>query len=462
MIQLNELIDESHGSLITEKRDVTIEGVSIDTRTIRVGDCFFALRGHRFDGHTFLLKAYEQGAVAFIIDYSFLSTALENDNEEYANAIKQLPNVIAVQDTIKSLGYCASYFRKKYAGSCVGITGSCGKTTTKELCTLLLQSTYSVTSNPGNFNNHIGVPLTLFNFDPTNAILVCEMGASAPGDIRYLSNMVQPEVGIITNVYPAHLEGFKSVENVYRTKLELAEYLDTVSGALIINGDDERLVQEARNYNLTLVTFGKSPHCDFVLTRVDYNEGALDCEVNGKFTFTLNTIGHFNALNALAAIALADFYKIEFSKLTDVFSQYVDLEGRFKIKKGDALIIDDTYNANPFSFSQSLDIFKRIKTQRKKIVVCGDMLELGSESEQFHRKLGHDIISSGAGIVVAVGHEIRATVDAIEKSNAAIRCIYCEGTDAAIHFLKDEVGKGDAVLLKGSRGIKLDEVVRAL
>ncbi len=465
MLQLNELIENLGGDLVSESKKDLIRGFSTDSRTICKNECFIALRGPRFDGHSYILKAYERGASAFVIDYTFLTSTINSDDDSFINyvdKVKHLPNVIVVEDTIKSLGYLASYVRGNFTGSCVGITGSCGKTTTKELCKLVLSAKYSVMCNQGNFNNHIGLPLTLLKLDSSYEVLVCEMGASARGDIKYLSDLLRPEVGIITNVHPVHLEGFKTIDNVYKTKLELAEYLDKINGTLIINGDDENLVREVRNYNLNIITFGKRKYCDFVLSSTEYIDGMLHCEVNGKYKFILNTIGYFNVFNALSAIALADFYKIDFPQIKDTFSSFVDLERRFKIKKGDSLIIDDTYNANPFSFSQSLDIFRKIQARRKKIVVCGDMLELGSESEEFHRKLGKDIVSSGANVVVALGNEIKTTIDVIKSINSDIHCVYFENTASAINFLKEELGKGDAVLLKASRGIKLDEVAQAL
>ncbi|MBU1864659.1 MAG: UDP-N-acetylmuramoyl-tripeptide--D-alanyl-D-alanine ligase [Candidatus Omnitrophica bacterium] len=462
MYQLNEFITRIHGSLISSPGVQTITGISIDTRTIKPGDCFFAIRGAHFDGHSFLDEAYKKGASASVVDHASWSKRVKHDDAEYVTRMRQLPNVIVVHDTIQSLGLLASSIREGFGGICVGITGSCGKTTTKEYVSLVLGTRYTVMSNCGNYNNAIGLPLTLLNVTEAHKALVCEMGAAQQGDIAYLSHILKPTVGIITNVHPAHLETFKTLENVYRTKLELAEYLDSINGTLIINGDDEKLIREARKYHVSLITVGRSAHCDFVLTNTECTDRKITFVVNSKYTFTINTIAHFNVYNALAALALADFCQISFTTLTGIFTHYEELNGRFKIYGKDTLIIDDTYNANPFSFSQSLQAFRKIKVQRKKIVVCGDMLELGPDSKKFHRELGKELIDAGANVVVALGDLTAETIKAIEESNADIRCVNCENNKAAIDFLKSELVQGDAVLLKGSRGMKLEEIAGAL
>jgi len=461
MFTIDDLIVYSRGSIASVKIDMPISGLSIDTRTIQPSECFVAIRGETFDGHSFLRAAYGRKATAFIVDRSYYNALIKYQTTE-RDAIADLPNLIVVDNTIEALGHIACSIRRTFSGGCVGITGSCGKTTTKELTAKVLETKHTVLYTQGNLNNHLGLPLTLSRLGSHYSMLVSEMGASRSGDIAYLSNILRPEVGVITNIHPVHLEGFGSIENVYKSKLEIGEFLDLHNGTLIVNGDDEYLLREAKNYNVTLVTFGKKKHNDFMLTDCCYIDRHVEFTVNGTYRFILNTIVDYNVYNALAALAVADYYKIDFGHLHNVFAQYTELAGRFKIVEGNILLIDDSYNANPYSFTQVLKFLGKVKAKKRKIVVCGDMLELGSFSKDYHYELGKEIIAAGADIVVGVGKEIIHTMDSIVDNSPETECFYCTNNEDAVLLLRQEVHKGDVVLIKASRGIKLDLVVDSL
>lgn len=461
MLTIDDLIVSSGGIVSSLKRDLPLRGISIDTRSIQPGDCYVAIRGQNFDGHSFLKTAYDHKAAACVVDHAFMNSCSQYAKDEY-HLICSFPNVIVVDDTVEALGSIARFLRSTFHGGCVGITGSCGKTTTKEFTARVLETKYSVHYTRGNLNNHLGLPLTLAGLDNTHSMLVSEMGASRPGDIAYLSDILQPEIGIITNIHPVHLESMGSLENVYKTKLELAEYLDHVNGTLIINGDDEYLVSQAKDYNVSLVTVGKKKNNDFMLTHTQCVDGTVVFVVNGRYRFVLNTVADYNVFNALAALAVADYYKIDIAQLESVFSACQDLSGRGAVIEGQIRIIDDSYNANPYSFSQVLARFARFRTRHKKIIVCGDMLELGRYSKRYHVELSQQIIASGVDMVIGVGKDIAYTIDTIKKNRPDIETFYYSNNEDALLFLRQEIDRGDVVLVKGSRGIKLDLIVDAL
>lgn len=449
------------GVCFSQQKDVSMQGVSIDTRTIESGDCFFCIRGNKSDGHTFISDAYAKQASAVVVDQVFIDAVVKNDDTLRARLLN-FPNIIVVSDTVQALGNLARAVRSHHKALAVGITGSCGKTTTKELTTEILKTKECVHYSKGNYNNHLGLPLTLSKLKDEHTVIVSEMGASNVGDIQYLSNILQPDIGVVTNVHPVHLEGFGSLENIYKAKLEIAEYLDVKNGTLIIFGDDEKLIEYASDYNVNMITFGRGKENDFVLTDTRYVDRSVLFEVNGRYRFRLNTIAEYNVYNALAAIAVADYFKMDLRLLAPVFENFKQLSGRLNIFEGDILLIDDSYNANPYSFYQVLDLFRKIKAKKRKVVVCGDMRELGHDSVLYHEKLGRDIASSNADIVVGVGSDIYHTIQIVQNQFSSIDAKYFSNNEDAFLFLSEELIPGDCVLVKASRGIKLDEIVKGL
>lgn len=462
MFKIDEFIKGIHGELYSYKGFDRFREVSIDTRTLEEGDCYFALRGEYHDGHEFIKNAYVKGAAACVIDRFFLHEIKLNASESFGAYLRTLPNVILVDETLSSLGHAASWRRGAFRGYVVGITGSCGKTTTKEYAQQLLSAEMKCCATKGNFNNAVGLPLTLLNFDSSVDLLIAEMGASHVKDIEYLSRILKPTVGILTNVQLAHLESFGDIENIYRAKLELAEYLDSINGTLILYGDDDKLVREARKYHINLVTFGKNKTNDFYVSNTEATKGTIKFEVNGSHSFSLNSYGSFNVYNALAAVALADHFNCDLSKLGERLRYYNPIEGRFNIYHGSITIIDDTYNASPYSFEKSLQAFAAMKNYARKIVVCGDMKELGETSVLFHKELGDVVALAKPNLIIGVGMDTPYTLKEAKKRCPKAACHHFSSNQDIVSFLKDELRDGDIVLIKGSRGNKLDEVVRAL
>ena len=432
-------------------------GISIDSRTISNGECYIALKGDRCDGHDFVDEAVRKGAVCAVVDKAYYNRRAENS---FSDELKK--KLIPVNNTYDAFCAVAADFRKRHDVKCVGITGSCGKTTTKELCAHVLAQKFVVSSTKGNFNNHIGVPLTLLGLKQEDQVLVCEMGASHKGDIFPLAELADPDVGIITNVFPSHLSGFGSIDAIYRTKLELGEYLDRGMRTLIVNGDDKYLVQEARKLNVSLVTFGKNNASDFAVTDSRIAEEGTMFTVNGKYNFFLPTIAPQMVENAVASLALADYFGMDLKSLENIFNEFTFRGGRFEIMRKAPLIINDAYNASPVSFRAALQIFKKIRIHGKKIVVAGDMRELGDFSYRYHYELARHIIDSGINLAVLVGNETWVTYKALEECNHNGIHVHLSSNEDVIAFLRGHIKKADAVLIKGSRGNKLDEVVAAL
>lgn len=439
-----------------EDIDIT-KNVCIDSRALNSGDVFIALKGESCNGHDYVRQAFERGASAVVAEKAFTASS---DYKMLSENQKQ--NVMLVDNTYAVFSRVAR-LHKPSGVSVAGITGSCGKTTAKELAFSVLKNSFNVHKNKGNFNNHFGVPLTLMDCPFDAEILLSEMGASAPGDILDLARIAEPEVGIITNVFPSHLDGFGSLEMIYKTKLEMAEFLDTVNGTLIVNGDDKKLLREARKYHLNLITFGTSFDCDFCVSDIRVDE-KLHFEINGRYRFELSQPASHLALNATAALALASFYNVDLRDLVNPFADYPGVPGRFQTVSENPIIINDAYNASPASFKAALQAFRNVQVRGRKVLVCGDMLELGVDSQKFHEELGQEAARLGVHMLVCVGAETPQTVSGFEKTvkNPKSMAVHMRSNDDAISFLKTQLNKNDAVLIKGSRGNRLEQVAEGL
>jgi UDP-N-acetylmuramoyl-tripeptide--D-alanyl-D-alanine ligase len=350
-------------------------GVSTDTRKIKKDSLYIALKGENFDGNTFAEKAIELGAKYAIVD-----------NKSFANET----TIFHVQDSLIFLQKLSNFHRKKFDIPFIGITGSNGKTTSKELINAVLSRKFSVLCTAGNLNNHIGVPLTLLNLTEKHQIAIIEMGANKPKDIEELCIIAEPNFGIITNVGKAHLQGFLSFEGVIETKSELYSFIKNNQGKIVINGDDEILNNKANSFQLEKTTYGTlegnqiigeliqlNPFVELKWKSADYSSPIIQT----------NLVGKYNFLNFLAAIAFGTIFKVENEKINEAISNYVPTNNRSQVQKTkENTLIIDCYNANPSSMRLALESFKEIKHQNK-LAILGDMFELGLESELEHKKI---------------------------------------------------------------------------
>jgi len=412
-------------------------GISTDTRVIKKGSLFFALKGDNFNGNSFAKEAINQGATYAIID---------DDSVEISD------NIILVEDVLRTLQNLATYHRNQFDIPVIGITGSNGKTTTKELIAAVLSTTYNVHFTQGNFNNHLGVPLTLLAMPVDTEIAVIEMGANHIGEIAELCKIANPNYGIITNIGKAHLEGFGSVEGVLRAKSELYQHIILSGKTVFINSKDETLNNMSKRFSNPIKYPAKGDYieCTFL--------GAnpfVEFEVN-NVKYTSQLIGKYNFDNIAGALAIATYFEVPLQKSTEAITNYVPSNNRSQvIKTNTNTLILDAYNANPGSMSAAIENFAAMEADPK-IVILGDMLELGSDSAKEHEALGRLVGSKKFNGIFFCGSEIR---------KAAPKCIgslYFKTKAELADYLTTNPLTNTTVLIKASRGIGLETLVDKL
>ncbi|MBW7867742.1 MAG: UDP-N-acetylmuramoyl-tripeptide--D-alanyl-D-alanine ligase [Brumimicrobium sp.] len=418
-------------------------GISTDTRKITKDSLFIALKGENFDGNEFALKAIEEGAKYAIVQNKDI--ALQHVNIQYT------PN------TLVFLQKLAEYHRNQFQIPVIGITGTNGKTTTKEFIAAVLSKKYNVLYTQGNLNNHIGVPLTLLNLTNKHEIAIIEMGASKLGDIKELTDIAHPNYGIITNIGQAHIEGFGSVENIIQTKTELYRAIEEVKGTIIYNKKDQILLKHLPA-NCTYATYGSdnaditgevinlTPQVNFQWKRESYSSPILHTQIIGKYNFN----------NLLAAITFGHLFHVESVLINAAIEDYIPSNNRSQLKETEKnTLIMDAYNANPTSVHSALENFANIETDKNKMFILGDMLELGSNTNQYHK----DIISESKKLKLQ-GIFVGSIYHKIAQEDKDILAF--PSTQEAQQFLSLASPKGNLILLKGSRGIGLEKLVEIL
>ena len=410
---------------------------SVDTRTLQPGDLFFALRGER-DGHEFAAQALEKGAVAVVADH----------------ALPLAGRVIVVPDTLAALQELAARVRREWAGVLVAVTGSAGKTTTKDIIAGLLATVFPTGKSEGNFNNHIGVPLSLLRLPRTCRVGVIEIGMNHAGEIRRLAAIARPDIAVVTNVGNAHVENFEDgIEGVALAKRELIEALPP-EGIAILNADDERVIRFRDHHPGRTITFGLSQAAD---VHPDPGPGR-GFSVNGV-SFELPLPGRHDLLNVLAGLAVARAFEIPFERLRDAVRRLSPgrMRGEFITRNG-ITIINDCYNSNPEAARAMLDLLANTPAERR-VAVLGEMLELGRASERFHREVG-EYAARRADLLVAVrGQATHFVEGAVAAGMPRASACFFPTPEEAGDFLKAQLRAGDAVLFKGSRGVALEKAL---
>ncbi len=450
MFDLDRIATITGGTVSGKKGACPISGISTDSRSMEPGALFIPLRGERFDGHDYLSQAVTNGAAACL-------------SEEVIAGLS-VP-VVRVANTLKALGDIASVWRQQLRGPLVGITGSAGKTTTKEMLASIYEKTGPGLKTAGNFNNLIGLPLTLLRMTPHDQWAVVEMGTSALGEIERLTQIAQPTIGIITNVGPAHLETLQGLDGVARAKGELFAGLQ--GGAAVINLDDERVARLPVANGVKKITYGLNQKAQVraqnVISADDSTQFEL-CINDDIVAVTLPIPGVHNVHNALAAAAAAFESEVPVLQIKAGLESFKAAQGRMDLNPlpCGGILLDDSYNSNPLSARAALDALANFRGRGRRIAVLGDMLELGSDSASLHEQLG----AASAPIVdllIAVG----SFADDLKRgaTNAGLnpkQVVVKADADTAAAFLKEEQRSGDMILVKGSRGIRLDKVVAAL
>jgi len=435
---------------------LTVRNLSIDTRTLNPGDLFVAFKGEKCDGHEFLATAFEKGASGALIDLHQKEVALAN-----LRATKvPIHNVISVPDPQAAMTLLAAEYRKTLPVKVIGVTGSVGKTTTKEFLFYLLRQKYAVLATAGNLNNHLGVPIMLSRLEPSHQFCVMEMGASHPGEIRTLTEIAAPSGGILTPIGPAHLEGFGSLENVYRTKLELADFLGK-EDPLVVPESDARLLELIRQKSRKAITVGYSEEAEYRISDVKSERGEVSFSLNGKGRFSFPGQASFLALNAGLAIAMARSLGLAWEEIPRQWEDVGFASGRFRetILPNGVRVIDDSYNANPVSFENALTAFRSLPCAGKRVVVFADMRELGAEEERFHAELGEKIAAAGVDLALAYGKLARTSIEALQHLKSGCIARHLQGSPETLEALKEVLRPGDVVLFKGSRSMHVEKVL---
>ncbi len=427
---------------------VVIQRVCTDSRCARAGDVFFALRGANFDGHDFLEQAASAGCVAAVVDQA---APLQDQ------LLQRFPGgVIGVAETTAALGALAAACREHLAATVVAVTGSNGKTTVKRMIDHVLSRRLAGRASRKSFNNAIGVPLTIFEAADGDDYVICELGSNAPGEIASLARIVRPDVAVITSVAETHLEKLISLERVAAEKASILGGLST-SGIGVVWADSPALERAVRAYHVHLVRFGESQSADLRMTGYRPTSAGGLFELNGRLWVELPVPGRHNALNALAAIAVAQRFGFEQDSAAEALPDYMGEEMRLQpIRAGAVTIVNDAYNANPASLAAAVEALESFPGKRR-VLVVGDMLELGERSVELHRRAGRALAGAGVGLVVGVGNLGRYVAEAAGADSVATEAI--ETVEAACQEVPKLLKSGDVVLLKGSRGMAMERLV---
>ena len=429
-------------------REELAHGYSIDSRTVGAGELFFAVKGERFDGHDFVAAALEKGAVAAVI------------RKDQLHRFPGNTRLLAVDDTLTALQTLATAVRKLWGKSLIGVTGSAGKTTTKEAIAHVLASKHRVLKSEGNFNNHFGLPLMLLKLEPEHDLAVIEMGMSHAGEIRALGKIAHPDIGVVTNVAPVHLEFFDSLAGIARAKYELIESLPS-NGTAVLNADDEYVSQFGRDFKGSVIKYGTAIGADVRAENLQ-SKGADGSEFDVVVAGTreqarLPLVGEHNVLNALAAVSVSIACGIKPSEAVAALATLKPADKRGQVLQlGNITVIDDCYNSNPKALEAMVDALAAMKAARR-IVVAGEMLELGPAGENLHRESGRHIGEKKIDVLLGVRGLAHALVEGAKQAGTPAE--FVATPEEAGEWLARETRGGDVVLLKASRGVKLEKAL---
>lgn len=450
-MKMSEFCQVTDGAAISPYDDFIIQNIVTDSRVVKKDDVFLALKGEQFDGHDFCKAAVDSGAKAIIVDKLELP-------------LPEKVLVVKVKSTLKAYQDIAEYKRLKFDIPVIAVTGSTGKTSTKDIIAAALSSSMKVLKSHANFNNEIGLPATLLNLDSTYESAVVEMGMRGKGQIKELAEIAHPTIGVVTNVGKTHIELLKSVQNIMKAKRELVEALDQ-TGTVILNADDENVRSMSGSAKGKVVLFGFSDDADIKASDVVQSTEGLtftctDKQGGRKFAVKLPLLGRHNIYNALCAIAVCSVLQVDTDRMLEGLSKVELSAMRQQVSKISGMIfIDDTYNASPDSMKAALELLQDMPGKRK-IAILGDMLELGKVSDDEHTRLGDIAAESGVELLVTIGSKTYHTSErAAEKG---VRTWHFKTHSQAVEMAGELLEKGDTVLFKGSRGMHIEEVLKAL
>jgi len=424
-----------------------VTGWSIDSRTLQAGDLFFALRGQNHDGHAYIDEVFRKGAAAVVADRD------RTDRDTRDEGI-----VLRVEDSLLALQKLAARARQRWGGEVVAVTGSAGKTTTKDIIAEMLSLQMLVAKNEGNLNNHIGLPLSLLRLDGAARIAVVELGMNHAGEIRALAGIAEPKIGVVTNIGYAHIENFDSIDGIAAAKRELVEMLPP-EGTAVLNADDPRVLGLADASKGQTLLYGQSAHAQIRAEEVEHSLEGSRFRV-GSTRFETRLTGAHNVSNVLAGIAVAGLYGISTEDLPDTVRRFQPLKMRGeRFEHRGIVVFNDCYNSNPEAVRAMIDVLANTRAKRR-IVVLGEMLELGHWAEPLHRDVGAYVAASGIDVLVGIRGAACYALDAAKLAGLADgAALFFEDPAEAGRTVRTIAQPGDAVLFKGSRGVHVERAL---
>lgn len=449
-IKISEILNATNGNLIKGNNNYPVKGITIDSRKVSQDDLFIAIKGKSLDGHNFIKEAFENGATSIV-------------SKNLCSECKAV-NQIIVSNTTKALGDIAMYYRKKFNPTVIAITGSNGKTTTKEMLGAILKSKLNIVKAPNSFNNDIGVPLTVLRLTNDTRALIVEMEMNEIGGTRRLCDIARPEIGVITNIGDTHLEFMHSRDGVAQEKSELFEAISG-NGIAILNSDDIMVMNIGEKFNFKQkITFGIKNKAEIYANQIiNKKEQGTEFLLNSKYQVKLSIPGIYNIYNALAATCVAQAMDADFTDIVSSLESFkLTMMRMEKLNINGIEIINDAYNANPQSMMASLETFVGFSSKGRKVVILGDMLELGEKSSELHKNLGKNL-PDGINILVTVGEQAKYIAEEAKKVGKTLDMIltYTDPLEAG-NKLVDIIRNTDKILIKGSRAVKMEEIINKL
>ena len=458
-VSVEEILRATGGRLIQGSPERIFRGISTDSRNLTNDNLFIPIVGDKFDGHDFTGSALKNGAAGLLV---------QTGKEEKLKDVAENVPVVLVNDTVKALGDIAHFWRDRFDIPVIAVTGSSGKTTTKEMIASIAGLSKNVLRTHGNFNNFIGLPLTLLKANSGHEVIVLEMGTNRKGEIARLSEIAKPDIGVITNIGPAHLEGLKSLEGVREEKGDLFSSMKD-RGVAIINNDDKEIRILAERWGGKNITFGIGSdafvHAENIIKKRDMGVNFTLRIGEFKRKITLSTLGEHNIYNALAAAASSCALGIDYDLICEGLEAFKQIGGRMDLHrlKNGAYLIDDTYNANPASVMEALRSLKELKGSNESTVVLGDMLELGGQEEKIHEDIGMHLADRSVSKIFLMGRLSRfVAAGAIQSGFKSDQIFFIDNPVKLAVCLKSYLKKGDWVLVKGSRKMKMEDIAMAI
>ncbi len=460
LIPVEEVLRATGGKLLQGEKNTLFRGISTDSRTAEEGELFIALRGPHFDGHHFASETLEKKAGGVLVEEDRAGDIRWNGYRPKA--------VITVKDTLKALGDLALERRRKFPAPVVAVTGSNGKTTTKEMISACLETLFPILKTRGNWNNLIGLPLTLLNLTEKERVVILEMGMNVPGEVRRLTEIAEPDVGLITNIQRVHLEGMGSLERLKEEKGELFRRMRR-DGTILVNQNDPYVIDLAHEFSGQKITFGVEKEADVMAKEIRLRgaEGTSFTLILEKEEreVALPLLGRHFVPNALSAIAVASLFGVGVEKAIEALQGFRPFPMRMEVipLKGGQILINDAYNANPSSVELALGTLSEVKGKGRALAVLGDMLELGDFTEEAHRELGRKVKELSLDLLLAMGEKAPLVIEsAIRHGFPSERTKVVENHGEAVSILRKVSREGDWILVKGSRGMAMEKIVEGL